>query len=147
MKYEYEKRAESPTSALLHPRSSLGSSTERAPGSLLAGTSRSELDPLRAMAGLTRLSVKRLASSSDAADIDWDELYGRHAEELVRFMVKLLGDRERSADLVHDTFVRAMRSVMAASRPRRGNNIYAASGRLSQSPSLPEKAAPVPGLA
>jgi RNA polymerase sigma factor (sigma-70 family) len=29
---------------------------------------------------------------------------------LARFMVKLLGDRERAADLVHDTFVRAMRS-------------------------------------
>ncbi|HTJ60817.1 MAG TPA: sigma-70 family RNA polymerase sigma factor [Candidatus Saccharimonadales bacterium] len=55
--------------------------------------------------------MKRTASSSAAADFDWDELYGRHAEELVRFMVKVLGDRERAADLVHDTFVRAMRSA------------------------------------
>jgi RNA polymerase sigma-70 factor (ECF subfamily) len=55
--------------------------------------------------------VKQAASSSAAAGIDWDELYDRHAEELVRFMVKLLGDRERAADLVHDTFVRAMRSA------------------------------------
>jgi RNA polymerase sigma-70 factor (ECF subfamily) len=53
--------------------------------------------------------VRQAASSPDNA-IDWDELYGRHAEELVRFMVKLLGDRERAADLVHDAFVRAMRA-------------------------------------
>lgn len=55
--------------------------------------------------------MKRTASSSATADIDWDELYGRHAEELARFMVKLLGDRERAADLVHDTFVHGMRSA------------------------------------
>ena len=42
--------------------------------------------------------------------LNWDELYGRYSEELARFMVKLLGDRERAADIVHDTFVRAMRS-------------------------------------
>jgi RNA polymerase sigma-70 factor (ECF subfamily) len=55
--------------------------------------------------------VKTTASAPADAGIDWDELYGRHAEELVRFMVKLLGDRERAADLVHDTFVRAMRAA------------------------------------
>jgi RNA polymerase sigma-70 factor, ECF subfamily len=49
-------------------------------------------------------------SSLDGSDIDWDALYERHAEELVRFMVKLLGDRERAADLVHDSFMRAMRA-------------------------------------
>lgn len=37
-------------------------------------------------------------------------MYERHAEELARFMVKLLGDRERAADLVHDCFIRAMRA-------------------------------------
>lgn len=42
--------------------------------------------------------------------LDWDELYRRHAEELVRFAVKLLGDRERAADLAHETFIQAMRS-------------------------------------
>ncbi|MGH2379257.1 MAG: RNA polymerase sigma factor [Candidatus Limnocylindria bacterium] len=42
--------------------------------------------------------------------LDWDDLYRRHAEELVRFAVKLLGDRERGADLAHETFVQAMRA-------------------------------------
>ena len=50
--------------------------------------------------------------SSPIGDIglNWGELYERHSEELARFMVKLLGDRERAADLVQDTFLRAMRS-------------------------------------
>lgn len=42
--------------------------------------------------------------------LDWDELYRRHAEELVRFAVKVLGDREHAADLAHETFVQAMRA-------------------------------------
>lgn len=42
--------------------------------------------------------------------LDWDDLYRRHAEELVRFAVKLLGDRERAADLAHETFIQAMRA-------------------------------------
>jgi RNA polymerase sigma-70 factor (ECF subfamily) len=56
--------------------------------------------------------VEECPGPSPAADrLDWEELYARHAEELVRFMIKLLGDRERAADLVHDTFVHAMRSA------------------------------------
>ena len=51
-----------------------------------------------------------MGSPSDSRGLNWDELYGRYSEELARFMVKLLGDRERAADLVQDTFVRAMRS-------------------------------------
>ena len=51
-----------------------------------------------------------MASRTNNAGLDWDELYERHAEELARFTVKLLGDRDHAADLVHDTFVRAMRS-------------------------------------
>ena len=54
--------------------------------------------------------MKETVSSPAIAGTDWDELYGRHAEELIRFVLKLTGDRERAADLVHDTFVRAMRS-------------------------------------
>jgi DNA-directed RNA polymerase specialized sigma24 family protein len=49
-------------------------------------------------------------SPPDEHGLNWDEIYGRYSEELARFMVKLLGDRERAADIVHDTFVRAMRS-------------------------------------
>lgn len=44
-------------------------------------------------------------------ELNWEAIYERHAEELARFMTKLLGDRERAADLVHDTFLRAMRSA------------------------------------
>lgn len=51
-----------------------------------------------------------MASPPGSSGLDWDGLYGRYSEELARFMVKLLGDRERAADVVHDTFVRAMRS-------------------------------------
>jgi len=57
-------------------------------------------------------SVKEARSPSRAGTrLDWEQLYERHAEELARFMIKLLGDRERAADLVHDTFMRAMRSA------------------------------------
>jgi RNA polymerase sigma-70 factor (ECF subfamily) len=57
-------------------------------------------------------SVKEARGPSRASSrLDWEELYERHAEELARFMIKLLGDRERAADLVHDTFMRAMRSA------------------------------------
>ena len=51
-----------------------------------------------------------MGSPPDEPGLNWDELYGRYSEELSRFMVKLLGDRERAADMVHDTFIRAIRS-------------------------------------
>jgi RNA polymerase sigma factor (sigma-70 family) len=54
--------------------------------------------------------VNEAAAVPSRRDLDWDALYARHAEELVRFVLKLVGDRELAADLVHDTFVRAMRS-------------------------------------
>ena len=50
-------------------------------------------------------------------DPSWDGLYERHAQELSRFVMKLLGDRERAADVVHDAFVRAIRSRDALRDP------------------------------
>jgi len=54
--------------------------------------------------------VKELSESQPGQGSEWDDLYERHAPELWRFVMKLLGDRERAADLVHDAFIRAMRS-------------------------------------
>jgi RNA polymerase sigma-70 factor, ECF subfamily len=57
-------------------------------------------------------SVKKTTGLPHAGTgLDWEALYEQHAEELARFMTKLLGDRERAADMVHDTFVRAIRSA------------------------------------
>lgn len=49
-------------------------------------------------------------SVEGARRLDWEALYVRHAEELMRFAVKLLGDRERGAEIAHEAFLRAMRS-------------------------------------
>jgi RNA polymerase sigma-70 factor (ECF subfamily) len=61
--------------------------------------------------------VNEAAAVPSRPDLEWDALYARHAEELVRFVLKLVGDRELAADLVHDTFVRAMRSRSALRDP------------------------------
>jgi RNA polymerase sigma-70 factor (ECF subfamily) len=56
------------------------------------------------------------ASSSIEATIDddgrrtWQELYERHAGDILRYLVKLTGDREAGAELVQETFARAMRA-------------------------------------
>lgn len=42
------------------------------------------------------------------APLDWQELYELYAEDIVRFVTKLLGDRERAAELAHDVFIRAI---------------------------------------
>jgi len=57
-------------------------------------------------------------ASRISGEVAWDAAYERYAEELARFVVKLLGDREKSADVVHDAFVRAMR---AGTQPRDAN--------------------------
>ena len=54
--------------------------------------------------------VKMPAASRVSGEVEWDAAYERYAEELARFVVKLLGDREKAADVVHDAFVRAMRA-------------------------------------
>jgi RNA polymerase sigma-70 factor (ECF subfamily) len=53
--------------------------------------------------------VNMPTASRVGGGVDWDAAYERYAEELARFVVKLLGDRERAADLVHDAFIRAMK--------------------------------------
>lgn len=43
-------------------------------------------------------------------NFDWEQLYDRHAGEVLGYLAKLLGDRERASELMQDTFVRALRS-------------------------------------
>jgi RNA polymerase sigma-70 factor (ECF subfamily) len=45
-----------------------------------------------------------------AVNFDWEGLYDRHAGELLGYLAKLVGDRERASELMQDTFVRALRS-------------------------------------
>lgn len=42
---------------------------------------------------------------------DWERLYAEHAEGLLRYLVKLTGDREVASELMQETFVRGLRSV------------------------------------
>jgi RNA polymerase sigma-70 factor (ECF subfamily) len=43
------------------------------------------------------------------ADLDWPSLYARHADELARYVTKLVNDGEVAADIVQDTFTIGMR--------------------------------------
>jgi RNA polymerase sigma-70 factor (ECF subfamily) len=53
--------------------------------------------------------------TSDAPDIQWAELYRRHAKSLYRFLVKLTcGNRGEAEDLLQETFLRAWRYVRSA---------------------------------
>jgi len=42
--------------------------------------------------------------------IDWGRVYDTHAYELAVYLARLVGDVEAGRDLLHDTFVRALRS-------------------------------------
>jgi RNA polymerase sigma-70 factor (ECF subfamily) len=78
-----------------------------------AGPTVDESAPLRPTSFVVADSSVKKTRGLPRGDVrlDWEALYERHAEELARFMTKLLGDRERAADVVHDTFVRAIRSA------------------------------------
>ena len=45
-----------------------------------------------------------------AVNFDWAQLYERHAGELLGYLIKLVGDRDRASELLQDTFVRGLRS-------------------------------------
>lgn len=53
-----------------------------------------------------------LAAVDDLATMsfDWEHLYDRYAGEVLGYLAKLVGDRERAKELMQDTFVRALRS-------------------------------------
>jgi RNA polymerase sigma-70 factor (ECF subfamily) len=42
---------------------------------------------------------------------DWERLYAEHAEGLLRYLMKLTGDRELASELMQETFVRGLRSI------------------------------------
>ncbi len=41
---------------------------------------------------------------------DWERLYADHAHEILRFLVKLTGEREEASELMQETYVRAIRT-------------------------------------
>ncbi len=41
--------------------------------------------------------------------LDWESLYGLHAEGLLRYLTKMTGEREAARDLLQETLVQAMR--------------------------------------
>lgn len=49
---------------------------------------------------------------------DWSALYGAHAPDIARFVLKLTGDREVASDLMQETFARAIRSGVDISELR-----------------------------
>jgi RNA polymerase sigma-70 factor (ECF subfamily) len=55
----------------------------------------------------------RESSASVAASVsrDWRRTYDEDATTLVRYLAKLTGDREVAADLMQETFVRAIRAA------------------------------------
>ena len=53
--------------------------------------------------------VEVVLRSSDQVSLDWRALYDAHARELARFVTRLVRDDETAADLVQDTFIRAIR--------------------------------------
>ncbi len=48
------------------------------------------------------------------AELQWEALYDAHADDLARFLRRVVADPDTAADLMQDTFVRAMR---AGNRP------------------------------
>ena len=57
------------------------------------------------------------APTAWAMNFDWEQLYERHAGELIGYLAKLVGDRDRASELMQDTFVRALRSDHAIREP------------------------------
>jgi len=49
------------------------------------------------------------AAEGEPVVLDWPSLYARHAQELLRYVVKLVNDPEAAADIVQDTFLIGMR--------------------------------------
>lgn len=67
------------------------------------------------------MSSERPASdawSSQREELDWPYLYERHAPELSAFVYRLTGNMEVAADLVQDTFVRAIRRQAGLAEPK-----------------------------
>jgi RNA polymerase sigma-70 factor, ECF subfamily len=51
-----------------------------------------------------------MVTEAASVSFDWAYLYERYAGELLGYLAKLVGDRERASELMQDTFVRALRS-------------------------------------
>lgn len=52
-----------------------------------------------------------IAAQGQVKALDWESLYALHAEELLRYLTKMTGQREVAADLLQETFMQGMRRV------------------------------------
>lgn len=60
--------------------------------------------------GVTKGSRTTIGSRIGAADPPWEALYDAHAADIARYLRRVVGDAETAADLMHETFARAMRA-------------------------------------
>lgn len=57
----------------------------------------------------TRLTRTSLVGTA-CPELDWEQSYRLHSEALLRYLVKLTGDREVAGELTQEAFVRAIRT-------------------------------------
>lgn len=50
-----------------------------------------------------------VTTRAQVSALEWESLYALHAEEILRYLTKMTGQRELAADLLQETFVQAMR--------------------------------------
>ena len=58
----------------------------------------------------TRVEAADARARASAVSAEWSALYAEHAPALSAFLAKLTGDREVAAELMQETFVRAIRA-------------------------------------
>jgi len=59
-----------------------------------------------------------IAAQGQVNALDWESLYDLHAEGLLRYLTKMTGRREVAADLLQETFLRAMKHGAQLREPR-----------------------------
>jgi RNA polymerase sigma factor (sigma-70 family) len=71
--------------------------------------------------GVARGSKKRIDAQTRTDTVPWEALYDAHASDIARYLRRLVGNADTAADLMQETFARAMRAgrtpALAEMRP------------------------------
>jgi DNA-directed RNA polymerase specialized sigma24 family protein len=65
---------------------------------------------------MTGRSKNTIDAHLSAAEAPWEALYDAHANDLARYLRRLVGDPDTAADLMQETFARAARQAQAGRR-------------------------------
>ena len=65
---------------------------------------------------MTKGSKTTIEARAETSEVPWEALYETHAQDIARYLRRLVGNADTAADLMQETFVRAMH---AARRPPR----------------------------